>query len=120
MQLVLNPPLSERVRILRAAIASCVEESGVAPPHLVARADALEQIATLERGRFEGLPFRERYPALARWATNVLSQRGRRRTPLEIAAAYELLAVEASESGAFDLADRALAHAADVIETHAA
>lgn len=50
--------------------------------------------------------FREQYPALSRWRDRVLNN-PRRVSGQEVAAAYELLALECSLAGIHDLADDA-------------
>lgn len=79
-------------------------------PWLDARIGALEGFADDRHAQRAAQPFRERFPALHKWAAEILAHQVRR-TPLEVAAAYELLACQCEEVGQWGTAEAALAHA---------
>jgi len=73
----------------------------------------LNAIADADLAR-AGTRFAEHYPALVRWRERTI-HRARRSRPADIAAAYELLAVQCLLAGESELADRARAKAVAVM-----
>lgn len=102
-----EPPLETRLANLRAWKARALAKGATLAPVLEARLQALEAAALDERVDRASQAFRARFPALQQWALQILRTQGKR-TPLEIAAAYELVAVQCEEVGQFDLAAGAL------------
>lgn len=98
-----DAPLDVRVANLRAWKLSAENRGQRLSPVLEARLTALTAIADDARADRAGLPFRQRFPALYKWATEIIANR-RTRTPLEVAAAYELVAVQCEEAGQWSYA----------------
>lgn len=80
-------------------------------PVLEARLRALEAARDEARADRASLPFRRRFPALHKWATEIITNQ-KKRTPLEIAAAFELIAAECEDVGQWEYADTCLSLAA--------
>lgn len=100
-------PLETRLANLRAWKARATERGDTLNAVLEARLVALE--TAVADARFQRLtkPFRHRFPALQRWATEIIRTQGTR-TPLEVAAAYEVIAVQCEEAGQWELAARSM------------
>lgn len=104
---ILDAPLEVRLANMRAWQLHLENRGMRLNPVLEARLRALEAVAETERATRAGLPFRQRFPALFKWATEIIAHR-RTRTPLEVAAAYELVAVQCEEAGQWEYAARVL------------
>lgn len=103
---VLDAPIEVRVANLRAWKQSANARGESLSAVLEARLATLEaaaETATLDR---INLSFRSRFPALQRWAAEIIRTR-QKRTPLEVAAAYEVYAVQCEEVGQWELSARA-------------
>jgi len=106
-RLLQDAPLEVRLANLRAWKERVTAQGGKLSTILDARLRALEAAAADERLGRAGKPFRVRFPALQKWAAEILRTQAKR-TALEIAAAYELVAVQCEEAGQWELAARSL------------
>jgi hypothetical protein len=99
--------LEVRLANLRAWKECVTAKGGKLSTILEARLVALETAAADARLARVAKPFRVRFPALQKWAAEILRTQAKR-TALEIAAAYELVAVQCEEAGQWELAARSL------------
>ena len=102
---VFDAPLEVRVANLRAWQLSAENRGERLSPILEARLTALTAVAEDGRAGRAALPFRQRFPALHKWAAEIIEHRGKR-THLEVAAAYELVAVQCEEAGQWEYGAR--------------
>jgi hypothetical protein len=109
---ILGPhPWDAPLAVRRANLAAWKARVGKLAPVLEARLAALNDECEQAQADRAALPFRKRYPALTKWAAEILARQAKE-PPLAVAAAFELAALQCEEAGQWELGARALQLAA--------